>query len=42
MMDLERLYYAEGGFLATIPKPTQRSLTDCTTIVPGLPNRPQR
>ena len=41
-MDLEKLYYAEGGFLVTIPKATQRSLTDCTTIVPGLPNRVPR
>jgi hypothetical protein len=42
MTDLERLYYAEGGFLVTIPKPTSRTLTDCTTIVPGIPNRVQR
>ena len=34
-LDLERLYYAEGGFLITMPKVAVGSITECTSITTG-------
>lgn len=37
-MDLERLYYAEGGFLISIPKHTPMTdITSCTSGNRALP-----